>query len=147
MRELSISLYPTAIVNNYFHLEIFFLQENCPVIPLQMLWRGFLVMPLMKLSLQKLLNGDCLILPLITLVWNWWSPSWTNSKAPATGQRTGTGSFSKEIITLLYQPTHQLSKVIKDYFKELSLQIISGKCGSASSFNIWVELNVVIVWW
>ena len=66
-----------------FYLEIFFLHENCPVLPLKTSWRGFLV------------------IPLITLVSNRWSPSWTNSNTPAMGQRTGTGSFSARFKTLL----------------------------------------------
>merc|ERR1712214_220309 len=67
-------------VSHTASLEIFFLHENCPVLPLYTSCRGFFV------------------IPLITLVSKRWSPSCTNSKAPATGHLTGTGSFSANII-------------------------------------------------
>ena len=58
-------------------LEMFCLQENCPVLP-HTSCLGSLVMPPMKRVLNKK------------------SPSWVKLNAPATGHRIGTGSFPEK---------------------------------------------------
>ena len=110
--------YINVCVSKHFftHLEIFFLQENCPVMPSQILWRGFFVIPLkgsrfLMAALCKFVYfynitfddpGLEQMIPLLNKLKGscHWTPHWDGVL------------FWKDWISLISQPTHYCSQIL-----------------------------------